>query len=295
MPKAIERRAHAKINLALHVVGRRADGYHLLDSIAVFADCADVIVVEPAEELSLAVTGPFASHAPADRSDLAWRAAEALCAHIGCAPTVRILVEKNIPAGAGLGGGSADAAAVLLALNEFFAAGIPTAELARIGLALGADVPMCLSRCALRARGVGEDIAPIEGWPPLPLVLAWPGRAVPTAEAFAALAERDNAPLPGPPAMPPAAPSPSAMSVADVAVWLARCRNDLEAPALTIAPEIGDVLAALRGTEGCLLARMSGSGSACFGLYPDRTAAAAAAGVVSQDRSSWWTMVSEAT
>ena len=288
MPKAAERRAPAKVNLALHVVGRRADGYHLLDSIAVFADCADVIAVGPAEKLSLAVTGPFASHAPADRSDLAWRAAEAFCAHIGRAPTVRIRVEKNIPAGAGLGGGSADAAAVLLALNEFFEAGIPTAELALIGLGLGADVPMCLCGRALRARGVGEDIAPIEGWPPLPLVLIWPGRAVPTTEVFAALAERDNAPLPEPPAVPPPAPSPSAMAVADVAVWLARCRNDLEAPALKIAPEIGDVLAALRGTEGCLLARMSGSGSACFGLYAEAAEAKAAAARITTARQDSW-------
>jgi 4-diphosphocytidyl-2-C-methyl-D-erythritol kinase len=170
-----------------------------------------------------------------------------------------IEVEKNIPAGAGLGGGSADAAAVLAGLNELFSAGLPDDALADIGLKIGADVPMCLAGRALRARGIGEEISTFRDWPPLPMVLAWPGRPVSTAAAVVALAE-----------------------------WLAGARNDLEAPALAITPEIGEVLTALRGTESCLLARMSGSGSACFGLYPTRADADAAAKRLGAEEPRWW-------
>jgi 4-diphosphocytidyl-2-C-methyl-D-erythritol kinase len=279
LEKIVERRAPAKVNLALHVVDRRADGYHLIDSIAVFADCADRIAIELADALMVAVSGPFAAHAPADSGDLAWRAAEAFFRHIGSAPAVSIRIEKNIPAGAGLGGGSADAAAVLTALNTLTSAGVSPAELARIGLALGADVPMCLAGRALRARGVGEEISPVEGWPPLPLVLVWPGRAVSTAKVFSALTERENPPLPDPPA---------AATVAEIAQWLGHCRNDLEAPAIAVAPEIGEALDALRGTDGCLIARMSGSGSACFGLYAEAAEAEAAAKRLAATRPDWW-------
>lgn len=277
--------APAKINLALHVTGRRPDGYHLLDSIAVFADIGDVIEIAPAEALTLEVAGPFAAHAPGDRGDLAHRAAEAFFAHAGLAPAVSIRVTKNIPAGAGLGGGSADAAAVLRGLDEFFDLHLPAAELARIGLTLGADVPMCLAGRALRAAGIGEDITLLREWPPLSMVLAWPGHPVSTAEAFKTLANRENAPLGAPPA---------AAGIAEIAAWLAECRNDLEEPALALRPEIGDALRRLRGTPGCLLARMSGSGSACFGVYPTRIVAEAAAGVIGKDRPNWWIAVTEA-
>jgi 4-diphosphocytidyl-2-C-methyl-D-erythritol kinase len=287
----VRRRAAAKINLALHVVGRRADSYHLLDSIAVFADCCDVIEIARADSLKLIAAGQFAAHAPADRSDLAWRAADAFFAHTGLRPAASIHVEKNIPAGAGLGGGSADAAAVLLGLNEFLGADVKPDALRAIGLSLGADVPMCLTGRALRARGVGEEIAPIEGWPALPLVLVWPGQTVSTAEVFAALSSRGNAPLPELPAATP----PAAAGVAQIAAWLTACRNDLEAPAVTLAPEISDVLAALRATEGCLLARMSGSGSACFGLYAEAASAEAAAAQLDAARPDWWVRATTAS
>jgi 4-diphosphocytidyl-2-C-methyl-D-erythritol kinase len=283
LPRIVERRAKAKVNLALHVVGRRADSYHLLDSIAVFADCSDRIEIAPADRLKLTASGPFAAHAPADRSDLAWRAAEAFFAHTGLAPAACIRVEKAIPAGAGLGGGSADAAAALLGLNAFFQAGVEADALDAIGLRLGADVPMCLAGRALRARGVGEVIEAIEGWPPLPLVLAWPGRSVPTAAVFSGLSARENPPLPRLPTR-----SARATNVLQIAAWLSGCRNDLEAPALRLAPEIGAVLAALRSTEGCLLARMSGSGSACFGLYAKAAEAENAAARIGAARPDWW-------
>jgi 4-diphosphocytidyl-2-C-methyl-D-erythritol kinase len=280
----VERRASAKINLALHVVGRRADSYHLLDSLAVFADFGDPVTIAPADRFSLTVTGRFAGHAPADKSDLAWRAADAFFAHTGLTAAGAIAIEKNIPAGAGLGGGSADAAAVLAGLNACFEASIPEQQLAAIGLTLGADVPMCLAGRALRARGVGEQIMPLNGWPPLPLLLVWPGRTVSTAAVFDALASRENPPLPESPAFPSAGAAP----VSVIAGWLAACRNDLEAPAIAIAPEIGDVLAALRATDGCLMARMSGSGSACFGLYTESAEADAAAAQVDAAKPEWW-------
>ena len=283
--RGVARLAPAKINLALHVTGRRADGYHLLDSIAVFADVGDRVEIVPAERLELSITGRFASHAPGDPGDLAWRAAAAFFEHTGLPPRAAIRVEKNIPAGAGLGGGSADAAAVLLALDELFGTKISAKSLRAVGLRLGADVPMCLCGRALRARGVGEQISPLEGFPALPMVLVWPGRPVSTAEVFKTLARRDNPPLADPPA---------AKSLVEIATWLAACRNDLELPASVIAPEIGAVLGVLRATPGCLVARMSGSGSACFGLYAAPAAASAAATVIAQARPDWWSVATEA-
>ncbi len=278
--------APAKVNLALHVTGRRADGYHLLDSIAVFADVADRIAIAPATGLKLTLKGPFAEHAPGDASDLAFRAAAAFFEHTGIAPEITVSVEKNIPAGAGLGGGSADAGAVLAGLNRHCRAAVSAEALRALGLTLGADVPMCLSGKALRARGIGEILEPLKDWPALPLVLVWPRRTVSTAQVFKSLASRDNAPLPEPPAAP--------AGVAEVAGWLAGCRNDLEPPACAVAPEIAAVLQTLRGTSGCLLARMSGSGSACFGLYADRAAADAAATELGARRPEWWVRASTA-
>ena len=309
--------APAKVNLALHVTGRRADGYHLLDSIAVFADVGDRVEIEAADTLTLSVTGPFAAHAPGDASDLAWRAATAFFKHatdplplVGRGlgegssgppatllrphpqplPTggrgVALRVEKNIPAGAGLGGGSSDAAAVLAGLDRHFATRLPTERLSAVGLKLGADVPMCLAGHALRARGIGEDIRLLQDWPPLPMVLVWPGRAVSTAEVFANLARRDN---------PPVAEPPSSPTVEALATWLAGQRNDLETAALAIAPEIGAVLNSLRVSKGCLLARMSGSGSACFGLYAGLEEASTAAKAIAQEQPRWWSVVTRAS
>ena len=277
--RAATLRASAKVNLALHVTGRRADGYHLLDSIAVFTDFADVVAITPAEKLSLTLSGPFASHAPGDPSDLAWRAADAFFRNAGLPQRAAVRIEKNIPAGAGLGGGSADAAAVLLGLNRISGIPLSARELAAIALSLGADVPMCLVGHALRARGIGEIIDPVENWPALPLLLVWPGQPVSTPACFGALATRDN------PALPEL---PGAKTVADAARWLGGCRNDLEASAVGLQPAVGDVLAALRGTGGCLLARMSGSGSACFGLYTSLSAAEGAAGAVAAGYPDWW-------
>jgi 4-diphosphocytidyl-2-C-methyl-D-erythritol kinase len=268
------------------VTGRRPDGYHLLDTVAVFADFGGRVTIAPAEQLSLEVSGPFAAHAPGDERDLAWRAAEAFFAHTGLPPRAAISVEKNIPAGAGLGGGSADAAAVLRGLDVMFGTGLRPAELAMIGIRLGADVPMCLVGRALRARGIGEDIEMLEAWPPLPLVLAWPGQGVSTAEAFRRLESRDNAPLSAAPLAP--------MTARRIATWLGSCRNDLEGPAERLAPCIRDVRDMLGAVPGCLLARMSGSGSACFGLFADPAEALSAASVLASVRRDWWVIAGSA-
>lgn len=277
--------APAKINLALHVTGQRPDGYHLLDSLVVFADIGDRVTIAPADRLSLEACGPFASHAPCDQSDLAWRAAEAFFDHAGLSPAVAIRVEKNIPAGAGLGGGSADAAAVLGGLNRLLGNGASSDRLTALGVTLGADVPMCLAGTALRARGIGEQLESVADWPILPLLLVWPGRPVSTAAAFAGLARKDNPPLP---------PQPVSRGLADVVGWLRSCRNDLEAPARALVPEIGAVLDALRGAEGCRLARMSGSGSACFGLFPTIEAAQCANQILAVKRPGWWSIATSA-
>jgi len=284
-PARVDVLAPAKINLALHVTGRRADGYHLLDTIAVFAGLADRIELRRADRLSLEVCGPFAGHAPGDATDLAWRAAVAFSLRAGIRASAAIRLDKRIPAGAGLGGGSADAGAVLHGMNRLYGAGIEAGELSAVGLGLGADVPICMTQRGLRARGIGEAIEAVADWPALPVVLVWPGRPVSTAAAFAALSRRDNPGLP-----PPAA----AACPGDVAAWLSGCRNDLEEPALGLAPEIGDVLTALRADPECLLARMSGSGSACFGLYEDGPAAERAAGTIRAARPDWWVAATEA-
>ena len=281
----VVRLAPAKVNLALHVTGRRADGYHLLDSVAVFTDMGDRVEIAPADRLTLAVGGQFAAHAPGDERDLSWRAASAFFEQTRLKAGASIRVEKNIPAGAGLGGGSSDAAAVLLALNALHGSRLSPEELRAIGLRIGADVPMCLAGHALRACGVGEEISPLDGWPALPMVLVWPGRPVSTADVFRTLVRRENPPLSYP---------PSGRSAVDIAIWLLSCRNDLEPPAIAIAPEIGDVLSALRATEGCLLARMSGSGSACFAVFQRKSEADAAADRLRKNEPRWWIAAAEA-
>ena len=264
---AVEARAPAKINLTLHVTGRRPDGYHLLDSLVVFADLGDVLRVAPAETASLRVTGPMADGVPTGPENLVRRAAELM----GVAAEIEL--EKHLPAAAGIGGGSSDAAATLRALAELTGRP-PPAEVAR----LGADVPVCLAARPARMRGIGERVSPVSGLPDLAAVLVNPGAAVPTPEVFARLERRENPPMPD--------PLPRWETAAELVRWLAAQRNDLEAAARAVAPEIGTALAALAAMPGCGLARMSGSGATCFGLFADRAAAGAAAAALA--RPGWW-------
>lgn len=227
----------------------------------------------------------MARHAPEGSDNLVLRAACALKEKAGFAGGAAIRLEKHLPAGAGFGGGSADAAATLHALNELWALGLDLAELSAVARTLGADVPMCLLGSALRARGTGDRIDTIDGWPPLHLVLVWPGKPLSTAAVFGKLGQAENRRLPNIAAVN----TPEAISG-----WLSSCRNDLEEPALHLLPEIGDVLEIVRTTEGCVLARMSGSGSGCFGLYATRAEAKAAAKAVQNLRLDWWVAATEA-
>jgi len=247
----IEAFAPAKINLALHVTGQRRDGYHLIDSVVLFADIGDRLWLEAADKLSLAVTGPFAHGVPDGTRNLAWRAAE-LAGWQG-----RIRIEKALPHGAGIGGGSADAAAVLRALGA-----------QNTGVSLGADVPVCKAAKAARMRGIGEALTPLPHMPGFPAVLINPGCHVATGSVFQALVRRDNPGLRDIPA--------TGATAADWIAWLAAQRNDLQGPAQQIAPPIKQVLNSLAQSAGVQLARMSGSGATCFGLYETSEAAEAA-------------------
>jgi 4-diphosphocytidyl-2-C-methyl-D-erythritol kinase len=267
--------APAKINLHLHVVGRRQDGYHLLDSLVVFAGIGDWLSVSPAPDLSLTLTGPFAAGLAAEPDNLVLRAARGLADLAGIRPTGAIRLEKNLPVASGIGGGSADAAAALRLLCRFWGV---SPDLTRLAQSLGADVPVCLlSRPALMS-GIGEILAPAPPVPEAGVVLVNPGVAVSTPAVFRARTGGFS-----PPAAFPAAGWASARLLAQT---LAGTHNDLEAAARCMAPEINDALAALANAPGCLIARMSGSGATCFGLFEDALAARHAADTVRRD--GWW-------
>lgn len=272
--------AAAKLNLDLLVTGKTPDGYHELDSLVVFADFGDRLTVEPAEELELVLSGPFAGSLEGEPDNLVLKAARRLAAAAGVAASVRITLEKNLPVASGIGGGSADAAAALRGLARLWGIDWPDHQLRELGLGLGADVPVCLYGRPARLRGIGERLDPIRGLPDLPLVLVNPGVAVATSAVFKAfelptMAFRRQV-LPAHP------------SLARFAVWLDASRNELEPAALSLAPAIGTVLDRLRSLEDCLVARMSGSGATCFGLFADDAKAAVAAATISATEPGWW-------
>jgi 4-diphosphocytidyl-2-C-methyl-D-erythritol kinase len=260
--------ARAKLNLCLHVTGRRADGYHLLDSLVAFADLGDLVSLAPAGPL--VIEGPQAAHLTPAPDNLCLRAARVM----GWTGGVRLW--KRLPVASGIGGGSADAAATLRAVARATGAALPADR----GLSLGADVPVCLEGRAVRMEGVGERLSPL---PPLPaawVVLANPGQPCPTPAVFAALAQRDNPPLPS--TLPP---WPDA---AALAAFLRAQRNDLQAPAVALVPQIAAVLAALAAQQGALVARMSGSGATCLALFATAAQAEGAAAAVSRAEPGWW-------
>jgi len=269
--------APAKVNLFLHVTGKRPDGYHLLDSLAVFAGIADRIAVAPAEDLSLTIIGPFAPSLAAEADNLTLRAARALAAEAGVRPTGALLLDKQIPVASGVGGGSADAAATLRLLCRVWGLNPTDAVLGRIAGRLGADVPVCLRNRPMRMRGVGEVLTPAPALPPCGMVLVNPGIPLATVSVFRARLggfSRD-AELPG-----------SWSTVDEMAISLSGMANDLEAPAIGLVPAIGEVLRAIAASRGCLLARMSGSGATCFGLFANAAVAGAVAAELA--RPGWW-------
>lgn len=268
-------RAPAKVNLWLNVVGRRADGYHLLDSLVAFTDLADEIEAAPSDRLSLIVDGPFGAALADDADNLVLKAARLLADRAGVAPRAALRLRKHIPVAAGLGGGSADAAAALHALIDLWRVALPVEELFDLAGRLGADVPMCLAGRAALVSGVGERLAPAPPLPPCALLLVNPGAALPTPEVFA---RRQGA---FSPIRAPGAWTDSA----SFAATLARHGNDLTEAAIALRPEIARTLAFLRASQGVLHAAMSGSGATCFALYDSLRLARRAAQRVPPP---WW-------
>ena len=276
---ALRRFAPAKLNLYLHVVGRRDDGYHLLDSLVAFADVGDEIIAAPAARLSLAVTGPHApALAGAPDDNLVWRAAERLAAAAGRPAAAALTLVKNLPVASGVGGGSSDAAATLKALAELWHVDIAPADLMTLAASLGADVPVCLAGRAAWLGGVGERIEPVAGLPTATVLLVNPGVALPTAAVFAARRGPFSAPARF--ALPAGA--------VELARLLEQRCNDLTAPAIERVPAIGRVLDRLAAAEGALIARMSGSGATCFALFSAPEAAAATAARLAAEQPDWW-------
>lgn len=272
--------APAKINLYLHVTGRRADGYHLIDSLVAFADVGDRLTAEPAASLSLTVDGPQAAALAALGDDnLVLRSARLLAAHAGIAPHAALHLEKRLPVAAGIGGGSSDAATTLLALSRLWGLSLDKKELCELGVRLGADVPACVYRRAVWVSGIGERVEPAEPLPDAGILVANPRLTLPTAAVFAA--RRGGYCAPG-----RFAPMPR--NAAELAVVLAARRNDLTDAAMRLVPQIGAALARLDRLPGSLLARMSGSGATCFALFLNRAGAEAARAVLAAAEPSWW-------
>ncbi len=268
--------ARAKVNLYLHVVGRRVDGYHLLDSLAVFPGAADRLSAAPADALMLEVEGPGAAGLGTGPDNLVLRAARALASAAGVEAGARLVLDKRLPVASGIGGGSADAAAALRLLARLWDVRLPAERMRAIAQELGADVPVCLDSRPARMGGVGERLQLAPALPSCGMALLNPGVAVATPDVFRAR----SGPFSAVPLLPDAWPNVAAM-----AADLAQMCNDLEAPALSLCPAIASVLDWLRGQKGCLLARMSGSGATCFGLFAEAEVAAA---VAARAPASWW-------
>jgi 4-diphosphocytidyl-2-C-methyl-D-erythritol kinase len=270
--------APAKLNLYLHVVGRRADGLHLLDSLVAFASIGDEITVAPAERLELNLSGPFAPALDGDtRQNLVWRAAEALASLAGVSGRAAIALAKNLPVASGIGGGSSDAAAVLRALAELWRID-DEAVLTQVAASLGSDVPACFTARPVWLGGIGDRIEDAPKLPACGVVLVNPRIPLLTQTVYRAFIE---------PFSPPArfAIPGDALGLAEL---LAERRNDLTPSALRLVPEIGDVLARLGALDRVMLARMSGSGATCFALFASEEEAEAGAARLTAERGDWW-------
>jgi 4-diphosphocytidyl-2-C-methyl-D-erythritol kinase len=283
----LKARAPAKVNLTLHVLGRRADGYHQLESLVAFAGAADHLTLAPGQALSLSVEGTTAGQAGPTHNNLVVRAVRALQERRPGLKLGAFRLTKNLPAAAGIGGGSSDAAAALrlVAAANGIAADDP--DLRAAAAATGADIPVCLEPQARIMRGAGEEVGARITLPPLFAILVNPRVAVPTADVFRALALEPGTSLERRP-HPVVGVGSETHRLPALISLLARCRNDLEAPALALAPAIGEALTLLRQGPDCRLARMSGSGATVFGLYDDSRAAAAAARIVRAAHPGWW-------
>ncbi len=287
MHSVAPRLAKAKINLSLRVVGRRPPGdpkagYHLIDSLVAFAEAGDRLSLAPAPALALTISGPFAAGLTGEGDNLVLRAARTLAAAVGREPDLAFHLEKSLPVSSGIGGGSADAAAALQALAELWNVTAQQADLASLGLGLGADLPVCLAGRPTLVRGIGETLIPVSSLPPAWLVLANPGQGLATPAVFAARRGPFSNPLD-----PPVAGFADA---ADLAVYVELAGNDLTAAASSLCPAIPPLLETLAGLEGALASALSGSGATCFALFAEQAAAEAGAQRMMLDAAAPWVL-----
>ncbi len=271
-PLPLREIAYAKINLALHVRARRSDGYHELDTLFAFAEAGDVLTARPADTLSLTLTGPFAQDLQDEPDNLVLRAVQRLADANGIAANLALTLDKQLPIAAGIGGGSADAAAALRLAQQMWQLGPAAVQPAAIALGLGADVPACLVSQSCHGTGLGEQLTPAPnlGLEGLPILLVNPRWPCPTGPVFKAWDGVDRGPL-------------------CLDQWR-QGRNDLEPPACDLIPQIAEVIAFLRDLPGVTLARMSGSGATCFALFSDEAQRDAACQSLAAARPQWWTL-----
>jgi len=285
---ALVEEGRAKVNLTLRVVGRRTDGYHDLESLVAFADCADRLTLAPGHDLKLTTTGPLAGECGETADNLVFRAALLLAERVPGLQLGEFTLDKVLPVAAGIGGGSADAAAALRLLARLNSLSLDDPRLREVALSTGADVPVCLLSRASDMTGVGESLLPL-ALPKMPCVLVNPCIPVPTKDVFAALGLRNGELLVGASDVlqSPAWPEEGA-SLEDWVEALSLSSNDLEEPAMRIQPVIGEVLSALNATNGAWLARMSGSGATCFAIYENTVEAERASQKIKVDHPKWW-------
>ncbi len=283
--KTVHQFAPAKINLTLHVKGRREDGFHLIESFVAFADVGDEITVKSHDSFDVNVSGPFAAALQHEENNIALEAARAfLNGFRDCLPGVHVDLVKNLPIAAGMGGGSSDAAAVIRALAYLVNIKVSRIAAGQLAIGLGADVTVCLDPQASFMGGVGNIVTTLPALPEVHAILVNPNIKMLTGAVFAALAvpgaiRRDELSL---------KPEHAFSDAADLADFVGSCRNDLEAPAIRMCSEIADVQEVLRARDGCLLARMTGSGATCFGLFKDREQAQRGAEFISNKVPEWW-------
>ena len=271
--KTIKVTAHAKVNLTLHVVGQRANGYHDLQSLVCLTEFGDQVHLSPASEFGFHVTGPYALGIPVDDSNLVVQAAESMAHKYSRSLNCKIVLEKNLPMASGIGGGSSDAAAAMKALSQFWSVPLPNVDEL---MTLGADIPVCMSTGLTLMEGAGEQITHLSPAPNWGLLLVNPNVGVSTPAVFHSLRSKNNPQMQG-----------TFEKCQDIA-WLCHQRNDLEPPAVALVPEVAAVIDAISATPQCQVARMSGSGATCFGIFPALNQAQTAARTLQHAHPDWW-------
>jgi 4-diphosphocytidyl-2-C-methyl-D-erythritol kinase len=280
--------ARAKVNLTLRVNGRRADGFHDLDSVVAFADCADRLTLTPGSDLNLKMAGPLAQACGDTSDNLVLKAARLLAERVPDMKAGSFSLDKVLPVAAGIGGGSADAAAALRLLAQLNGLALDDPRIIEVAQLTGADVPVCINSLGCVMTGVGETLQPLN-LPKMPCVMVNPGVAVATKDVFAALGLRNGELRVGVADVLLQDRWPDAKaSLEDWVEALAASSNDLEAPAMRVQPVIGEVISALNATNGAWLARMSGSGATCFAIYENTAEAGRAAEKLRRDHPGWW-------